>query len=236
MTRIFQVTCPEEMVAVHKQGFTLIELLVVIAIIAILAAILFPVFARAREKARQASCQSNMKQIGIAFQMYALDYDGKMVAYDNPSATPLPDARKPSTYFLNAWYDQLMPYMRNNEILICPTLKAEPVNEAYDYSYWSSYAMNWRSSGWNGGVPKPLDEYSRPAETIYIADGTWSWFYWYNYGTLSSTRHNDGMNCLCIDGHVKHTGKMDPNEFRPYPTDLGPYGGMYLWLDEIIYY
>ena len=61
----------------NKRGFTLIELLVVIAIIAILAAILFPVFAQAREKARQASCQSNLKQIGIAFKMYVQDYDEK---------------------------------------------------------------------------------------------------------------------------------------------------------------
>ena len=60
-----------------KSAFTLIELLVVIAIIAILAAILFPVFSRVRDKARQAVCTSNMKNIGMAFQMYAQDYDGK---------------------------------------------------------------------------------------------------------------------------------------------------------------
>src|SRR5438045_8254156 len=68
-----------------RHAFTLIELLVVIAIIAILAAILFPVFARAREKARQASCQSNLKQIGIAFKMYVQDYDETW-----PNAAPLP--------------------------------------------------------------------------------------------------------------------------------------------------
>ncbi|MFQ6098945.1 MAG: DUF1559 domain-containing protein, partial [Armatimonadota bacterium] len=62
-------------------GFTLIELLVVIAIIAILAAILFPVFSRAREKARQASCQSNLKQLALGFLMYAQDYDEKFYSY-----------------------------------------------------------------------------------------------------------------------------------------------------------
>src|SRR5438445_10640700 len=76
---------------VRKSGFTLIELLVVIAIIAILAAILFPVFARARESARRATCLSNLKQLGTAFQMYAQDYDetypsGLVLAVPGPAA------------------------------------------------------------------------------------------------------------------------------------------------------
>jgi len=69
-----------------RRGFTLIELLVVIAIIAILAAILFPVFARAREKARQASCLSNLKQLGLADLMYAQDYDERYVYHALPAA------------------------------------------------------------------------------------------------------------------------------------------------------
>ena len=72
-----------------RRGFTLIELLVVIAIIAILAAILFPVFAKAREKARQTSCLSNVKQLGLGLMMYAQDYDEKLPSY-LPPWTPTP--------------------------------------------------------------------------------------------------------------------------------------------------
>jgi prepilin-type N-terminal cleavage/methylation domain-containing protein len=92
-----------------RRGFTLIELLVVIAIIAILAAILFPVFARAREKARQSSCQSNLKQIGLAFTMYAQDYDEKMPrgsGYIAPTAL-----LSPGNY--GEWFLELAPYIKN---------------------------------------------------------------------------------------------------------------------------
>ncbi|MGC9316971.1 MAG: type II secretion system protein [Armatimonadota bacterium] len=85
-----------------RRGFTLIELLVVIAIIAILAAILFPVFSRAREKARAITCLSNMKQQGLAFEMYVSDYDEVY----------------PPTY---KWKSRLDPYMRNRELFKCPS-------------------------------------------------------------------------------------------------------------------
>ena len=100
----------------RQRGFTLIELLVVIAIIAILAAILFPVFARAREKARQSACQSNLKQIGSAFMMYSQDYDEQMVF------NYMYDVTRVRLWW---WEDRLQPYMKNLQIFICPS--ADPV-------------------------------------------------------------------------------------------------------------
>jgi len=96
-----------------RRGFTLIELLVVIAIIAILAAILFPVFAKAREKARQASCQSNMKQLGLAILMYTTDYDGRFPANAQGGCAQGPSA--------TSWYDTTQPYSKNWQLYTCPS-------------------------------------------------------------------------------------------------------------------
>ena len=101
----------------RSSGFTLIELLVVIAIIAILAAILFPVFAQAREKARQTACLSNMKQIGLGLAMYTQDYDERMpCAFAQIQSPELPDG---------AWiipYDmQILPYIKNEQVFSCPS-------------------------------------------------------------------------------------------------------------------
>ncbi|HIE51339.1 MAG TPA: DUF1559 domain-containing protein, partial [Armatimonadetes bacterium] len=99
---------------VKRYGFTLIELLVVIAIIAILAAILFPVFAQAREKARTASCQSNLKQIGLAASMYSNDYDEKFVPMWTQSWFQGQSGRV-------WWMGLLQPYIKNVQIFGCPT-------------------------------------------------------------------------------------------------------------------
>src|SRR5437660_6792 len=106
-----------------KSGFTLIELLVVIAIIAILAAILFPVFAQAREKARATSCLSNFKQVGLAIEMYKQDYDGHWPLWWNGDQNHLspPDAGNPAGSIGRFWAGAIDPYTKNNQIRKCPS-------------------------------------------------------------------------------------------------------------------
>lgn len=100
-----------------KRAFTLIELLVVIAIIAILAAILFPVFAQARAKARQAACLSNMKQIGTAITMYSQDYDECIVPSENGP-----------TGYLTSWPSLIQPYVKNADVFVCPGADDAPTH------------------------------------------------------------------------------------------------------------
>jgi prepilin-type N-terminal cleavage/methylation domain-containing protein len=116
----------------HK-GFTLIELLVVIAIIAILAAILFPVFARARENARRASCASNLKQIGLGIMQYTQDYDEcYMIHYDASAGNA------------KYWHQILQPYVKSTQIFDCPSRSDVTFNGgldayiSYGYNYWFS--------------------------------------------------------------------------------------------------
>src|SRR5262245_3462287 len=110
----------------RRKGFTLIELLVVIAIIAILASLLFPVFAAAREKARQASCMSNCKQMGLACRMYAQDYD----EWNVPERLLNPNG----TYV--SFRANLQPYSKNKQLFICPDV---PELNTFATIYFSSY-------------------------------------------------------------------------------------------------
>ncbi len=156
-----------------RKGFTLIELLVVIAIIAILAAILFPVFARARAKAKQSSCLSNAKQLELGSIMYASDYDGR-----NPLS--------------GNWTSAILPYVKNSQIYVCgsddaPFALTGPPDEG-------SYGMNSNISG----VSESYLEY--PAETASLIDATDSQV---AAGGAMAARHNEGCNLAYADGHTK---------------------------------
>src|SRR5687768_2974407 len=143
--------------ATAKRGFTLIELLVVIAIIAILAAILFPAFARARENARRSSCQSNLKQIALGILQYTQDYDEKMVPQYNTS---------------NGWWSQLtQPYLKSTQILTCPSM-SEPNRDTFLRPDRGSYGMNTTlgTSASYGADGVSLSAINNPAELAMIAD------------------------------------------------------------------
>ncbi len=182
-----------------KSGFTLIELLVVIAIIAILAAILFPVFAKAREKARQASCSSNLKQIGLACTMYFQDYDERLLHYrhEAPGNTSI------------LWRDMIAPYIKNTQIFTCPSAATE-----------QGYGWNYRYLGWpNAGgtsasAASSLAEVTSVAETVMIGEANYSVVFnpWQApaatlHDLYTKYRHNDGTNLAFVDGHVKWLNK-----------------------------
>jgi prepilin-type N-terminal cleavage/methylation domain-containing protein/prepilin-type processing-associated H-X9-DG protein len=207
-------------IAKQRNAFTLIELLVVIAIIAILAAILFPVFARARENARRASCQSNLKQIGLAAMQYSQDYDDTNVSNDIGTV---------------CWKLALFPYTKNWQIYICPSTKQSvsditlstgsgPTGLAINYNLFRFYETG-------GVVYRPGTKMARidlPAETVFFLDNAKS------DGTITqdlatppggawdtavdskfTERHLGTGNVLFVDGHVKAMRKAVIDKIVP---------------------
>jgi len=209
-------------VKTSKKGFTLIELLVVIAIIAILAAILFPVFAQAREKARAIKCVSNLKQMGLAFVMYKQDYD------EHVPLMPCGcwyTVGKPHCFFVN-----LDPYVKGREVYTCPSIGSTTArtvpcqNELPLLHYGFNLSLRWNNTD---------ASWPRPADTVAIADtGSFnssgqfeeSGFCGYfdcnpaNVANVDDNwpnncpwrliwraryRHNGGLNVAFFDGHVK---------------------------------
>ncbi len=135
--------------SLHRRAFTLVELLVVIAIIAILAAILFPVFARAREQARKSSCLSNLKQMGLATKMYVQDYDETLPRYSV--------ATSPTAY----WPNLIDPYVKNRMMWFCPSYERSVTNPSANAS---TYGTNY------GIIGKNIAEFSRSSELLMFAD------------------------------------------------------------------
>ncbi|BDI31651.1 hypothetical protein CCAX7_37020 [Capsulimonas corticalis] len=212
------------------RGFTLIELLVVIAIIAILAAILFPVFAKAREKARQISCVSNMKQIGLGVLQYCQDYDNLVPATDQYGGST-------EAYIVAA---RLQPYMKSFQVFKCPdssasmgTMQAQqhdngsgdyvtdpatiglPVSKVGDAKYYNDvypptdYKFN--PSFYGAATPRSLDssDICSPSQASLAID--WppidtAWpgpSFWSSHGGAPKGRHTDGSTVMFADGHAK---------------------------------
>ena len=193
-----------------KKGFTLIELLVVIAIIAILAAILFPVFARARENARRSSCSSNLKQIALGFKQYTQDYDEKFPMVGNAGT----DGSAVST----GWAIALQPYLKSTQIFQCPSETNPPKGvtpgsttalDTYGaVAGFTDYYYNQNLGGGSttsSGVNEASLDYI--SNTILGGDGVSNVA---NYprnsdplNTQALSRHLEGNNYSYADGHVK---------------------------------
>jgi prepilin-type N-terminal cleavage/methylation domain-containing protein/prepilin-type processing-associated H-X9-DG protein len=200
----------------NRAAFTLIELLVVIAIIAILAAILFPVFSQAREKARAISCLSNMKQMATATMMYQQDYD-EVLFFRASSATQIMRTPLPNSSNAAKWWNVVMPYVKSNQLFACPsdplpTLSPDATGATV---IKRSYIANT--------APEELSDaaVTDPVETIVVTEkldhigassspNTSSWIGAFN-GEMSlnsavngvATWHQGGTNCSFFDGHAK---------------------------------
>lgn len=213
----------------QRPAFTLVELLVVVAIIALLAAILFPVFGRARENARRSACQSNLKQLCLAAIQYTADYDERWMAISSTSATTVPNTLLDPVV---RWSAVMDPYVKNPQIYMCPS-KANGQSATFGYTH------NMRLTGQDAtmayGNGRPLAAIPLPAQTpafvdarAYYANGTpsnarglhfafqtnqgFAWAYQTStggYARLSNglsdgNAHFDGMNIAFADGHVKY--------------------------------
>jgi len=214
---------------VKKQGFTLIELLVVIAIIAILAAILFPVFARAREKARQSACLSNCEQLGLAVMQYVQDYDG---CYPDSSAAGLlysngyQGGAHITEWAIRIWSDgtqttaagmakTLGPYIKNQQMFVCPS---DPkVDRWIPGNQRGSYYMRHASDAYAFSVRMPIAEsvIKRPSQLIMAGEEAWHWggeqpWFW-DWNNVGPTKDANGV---FFDGHAKVFK-------QPFTTPLG---------------
>jgi len=221
-------------VTLMKRAFSLVELLVVVSIIALLAAILFPVFSRVRENGRRAACQSNLKQIGYGLIQYSQDYDEVLIAdwYGTdinvgPSDTLPPGSPLGVSY---KWEDAAFPYVKNEQVFNCPsatgdaatpyhyykTLTApQPASQLGSYIIMHGYGANQPDK--TPPVSHPLlndlvslSRAATPSNTAWVLDGNGQFFCSVDTTThtlaadLISPRHLDTVGVLFLDGHVKN--------------------------------
>jgi prepilin-type N-terminal cleavage/methylation domain-containing protein/prepilin-type processing-associated H-X9-DG protein len=215
-----------------KHAFTLIELLVVIAIIAILAAILFPVFAQAREKARTISCLSNLKEIGTGMMMYTQDYDENLCPPFNGNVGPL----------ASTWDRLVQPYIKSTQITQCPSDAYSPSvdiangqivagNLVRSYTVPSQLGWLWWD-GLNNGIGTvfavPLAQIGFPAITIQLFErdncnsvgGDWNWCSVSDGSNEWAYRHSGRANLMYIDGHAKISHPGNPAK-QQYAIEQG---------------
>jgi prepilin-type N-terminal cleavage/methylation domain-containing protein/prepilin-type processing-associated H-X9-DG protein len=147
---------------INKKAFTLIELLVVIAIIAILAAILFPVFGRARENARRSSCQSNLKQVGLGILQYTQDYDEMFPMV-------MPGADNEALGRTNGWAIVIQPYIKSTQLFQCPS-ETNSIGDATTNRY-SDYCYNTRLGPPNATGVRSISVLEQSSVTIMATDG-----------------------------------------------------------------
>ncbi|HEX9996223.1 MAG TPA: DUF1559 domain-containing protein [Abditibacterium sp.] len=200
-----------------KKAFTLIELLVVIAIIAILAAILFPVFGRARENARRSSCQSNLKQIGLGYAQYIQDNDERVVPFTDTGGTG------GAAFF---WTELVQPYLKSTQIFACPSKSRFDVAYTYNNEVARSSTASPSPPRHSASIPLPTltpvfidangiaNSTATPLQALAFFPATGgnggrirSGTSWSNPGTIVGSPetdvHMNGANFLFFDGHVK---------------------------------
>jgi prepilin-type N-terminal cleavage/methylation domain-containing protein/prepilin-type processing-associated H-X9-DG protein len=209
-----------------RSGFTLIELLVVIAIIAILAAILFPVFAQAREKARQASCLSNEKQVGLGVLMYVQDYD-ETWPLALPSTTTINSSAYRAIGDLNQfgpktrsfWYNAIQPYLKNHQIIKCPSAEIRNLLDPGPIPFWTNgaymtYQLNGYLNAWHDGGT------FSPSKTIMLTEvGKQAWA---GYGGVFPYPGEDSIDLANSENRVW--------QFQPSGHGCTTPGG---WLEEV---
>ena len=197
----------------QRKAFTLIELLVVIAIIAILAAILFPVFGRARENARRSSCSSNLKQIGLGLMQYLQDYDDYYPWQLGDNIDNFGDAA--NTANASTWLTKVQPYVKSMQLFRCPSATDSTTSPPTTISD-TSYLVNGMVSAVSASGAVHEAQLLKPSDTIWAHEfdnrvrrvlirpfwnGT-AWTSWQNNNTFNNL-HFEGANLLFVDGHVK---------------------------------